>query len=97
MCPPKWQYPFNLTQGFIPQNLHCTLDILENVEQRQETSKILRKPNGKSRDIGKSEDKNARCPARTNMFLKSAAQIKTDLECDDFIHVVRMDDNVVVL
>ena len=57
MCCIKWQDQFNLTQGFIPQNLHSTIKILENIEQIQDSTKIPGDPNGKPRENGKSDNK----------------------------------------
>ena len=57
MCHPKWQNQFNLIQGFIPQNLRSTIEILENIKQFQESTKIPGKPNRKPEENGKSNDK----------------------------------------
>ena len=57
MCHPKWQDQYNLTQGIIPQNLRNTIGILENIEQFQESTKNPGKPNRKTGDNGKSNNK----------------------------------------
>ena len=52
MCPTKWQDQFNLTQGFIPQSLHNTIETLKNIEQFQEASKPPGKPKEKNGEKG---------------------------------------------
>ena len=77
MCHPKWQDQYNLTQGFIPQNLHSTIEILKNIKNFQESFNPPGKPNRKPGENVKSDSKICKVGFKEERVPKKSRTSKT--------------------